>query len=220
MKNGKRILSVTIKRMADNDPDTSYLGKYGRNSESKYAIDRKHTKECNLHTPAVESLSQLGRIYEYLSSQMGTELREWDDSLDLLNEKMDELNNCSCDELGYWSRGEMQYFNPNWQNYEGCADAEIREYCWQDYERMESYNNGSWCYIGIRAEAEIFVDDLSRQCLTQRIKSGGLWGIESESDVTDIEKDELSELAQQLKALGFSQRAISKAFKNIEHKSE
>jgi hypothetical protein len=50
------------------------------------------------------------------------------------------------------------------------------------------------------------------------VRSGGLWGTESDSDRShfeEIEKDELSSLRESLKILGFSARAISAAFKNI-----
>jgi hypothetical protein len=43
MKNVKRISKVTIKRMTDNNPDTSYLGSYSDRAQSDYSIDRKHS---------------------------------------------------------------------------------------------------------------------------------------------------------------------------------
>src|SRR5258705_9277395 len=46
MKNGKRIHSVTVRRMIDESPDTSWLGKYSNRSESEYAIDRAHAQDC------------------------------------------------------------------------------------------------------------------------------------------------------------------------------
>jgi hypothetical protein len=46
-KNHKRILSVTVKRIADESPDTSMLGKYGSHLESdEYSIDRAHDLDC------------------------------------------------------------------------------------------------------------------------------------------------------------------------------
>ena len=42
---------------------------------------------------------------------------------------------------------------------------------------MERLNRGDWGYIGVRADAEIIVDGVS-----QDITSGGLWGVESDSD--------------------------------------
>ena len=48
----------------------------------------------------------------------------------------------------------------------------------------------------------------------QRIQSGGLWGIESDSDkayLKEIESEQLAELANELAACGFSKRSVSKA---------
>ena len=50
----------------------------------------------------------------------------------------------------------------------------------------------------------------------QKLSSGGIWGIESDSDHGYVEQDELSELGKQLLAIGFSHRAISIALKNVE----
>ncbi len=44
---GKRILSVTLKRMIDDSPDTSMLGEYSSRMESDYySIDRAHSLDC------------------------------------------------------------------------------------------------------------------------------------------------------------------------------
>ena len=78
---------------------------------------------------------------------------------------------------------------------------------------MESLQRGDWAYLGIRADAEIIVDGVS-----QDISSGGLWGVESDSDrvyLAEIDGEQLSELRDQLRALGFGTRAISAAFKNV-----
>ncbi len=96
---------------------------------------------------------------------------------------------------------------------------------------------GNWYYIGIRAEAEIGIPSLGAQVkgtkkmesglllTTQHITSGGLWGVESDSEksyLESVEKEELTDLRAQLKALGFSSRAISQAFKpeNIREKND
>jgi hypothetical protein len=80
---------------------------------------------------------------------------------------------------------------------------------------MERLQRGDWAYIGVRADAEIIVDGV-----TQDISSGGLWGVESDSDrayLAEIDGEQLSELRAQLRALGFGTRAISTAFRNSEH---
>lgn len=85
---------------------------------------------------------------------------------------------------------------------------------------MEAYNNQQWCYVGIRAEAEV---QTRLGSPIQSIRSGGLWGIESDSDSSyfkSIADEELSELRAQLKELGFSARSIASAFKDVEEVSE
>lgn len=99
-------------------------------------------------------------------------------------------------------------------------------------KRMEDLNQSGWCYIGIGAEAEVSIPTGTFSTairggeeyrIYQTIQSGGLWGIESDSDndyLESVEKEELAELRSQLTVIGFSSRAISTAFKTIERKEE
>jgi len=92
----------------------------------------------------------------------------------------------------------------------------------QHYERMEKLNNGDFCFIGIRAYATISIPS-GTSSVESEVSSGGLWGIESDSDksyLESVEKEELGQLRTELKALGFSSRAISTAFKNVERKED
>lgn len=231
MKNGKRIESITIKRMLDDSPDLSYLGEYKRNHDGhEFTIDRKHTLDCPVNFgkfAANKMVDKLERVISYLNSQL-TGLREWDDEFDILREKQDELLECNCDESGDWSHNELQFFTVG-ASFEGFnpvatwipADAEDKHAYWlkvmidgatADYQRMESYNNGDWHSTGVRAEAEIVVNGVC-----QDITSGGLWGIESDSDdsyFAEVGSEELAELKKQLSALGFSKRAIAVASKD------
>ena len=45
-KTGNRILSVVIRRMYDESPDTSWLGEYSNSRESEFSIDRAHSEDC------------------------------------------------------------------------------------------------------------------------------------------------------------------------------
>jgi hypothetical protein len=72
-------------------------------------------------------------------------------------------------------------------------------YAEEDRQRLESHGV-TWASIGIRAEAEIVVE-----CVIQRITSGGLWGVEDDSAdgyLTEVAKEEFSELTEILSALG------------------
>jgi hypothetical protein len=225
MKNVKRISRVTIKRLTDNDPDTSYLGHYSNRAETDYAIDRKHSLDCPINNVPTEGLEALSRVMHYLTaltyeacpfSEDGT-WHDVSDAQDLLIEKQDELQECDCGERGDIERNEYRYFNGVLENYKGGMPADIRKYVRQGYERMERLNRGDWCYIGIRAEAEILLPS-GDAGIVQEITSSGLWGVESDSDseyLADIETDELSSLREQLQAVGFSKRAISAAVNNV-----
>jgi len=267
MKNMKRIAKVTIKRLTDASPDTSYLGEYSDRAESDYAIDRRHSLDCPVNAGTdgkllwftsssgrielqmtmeqaesashsgecdddVQELSKVPAIAEQLAkidpALLAAELKEygaWDDEertdhdqnlqriLWLAAGDITEQEGCDCGERGDIERGELRYFNGNVENYAGESPEDISKYVRQDYERMERLNRGDWAYIGVRANAKIIVDGVS-----QDISSGGLWGIESDSDrayLAEIDGEQLSELREQLRALGFGTRAISAAFKNV-----
>jgi len=276
MKNMKRISKVTIKRMTDTDPDTSYLGEYSGRAKSDYAIDRMHSLDCPVNSGTegkllwytsgngqielqmtieqaesvshsgecdddVKGLSKVSAIAEQLAkvdpTVLSAELKEygsWDQEertdhdqnlqrlLWLAGCDIAQQGGCDCGERGDMEREELRYFNGVIENYTSETPEKIRQYVVRDYERMERLQRGDWCYVGIRAEAEILIPSGSAGVL-QEITSGGLWGIESDSDTSyleDVEDEELSELREQLRAVGFSTRAITAAFKDATHDSE
>ena len=84
---------------------------------------------------------------------------------------------------------------------------------------MESFNRGDWCFVGLRAEAEV----QTGSDVVQRITSGGLWGIESDSGrehLEETQREELAQLKTELIGLGFSRRAIATAIKNVQEKGD
>ena len=100
------------------------------------------------------------------------------------------------EERGDMGRGEFRYFNPC-NTSEETGNPESPE---QDYQRMESYNRSDWCMIGIQATATIRVNGVA-----QEINSGGLWGIESDSDSTHLRSvahEQIRELASILESMG------------------
>ena len=81
----------------------------------------------------------------------------------------------------------------------------------QDYKRMEALSNGAYHLIGIQAGAEITLTGST----TQRLTSGGLWGVESDAGepcLQTFEKEELEDLKEELLAVGFSEENIADAF--------
>lgn len=122
---------------------------------------------------------------------------------------------------GYLERGQYRYFNPSF-NYvttdgkpcDGLTDTDVAAYTLQDYNRMEALNAGQWQFVGIIAKAELW-NPASH--VTQVIRSGGLWGIESDSDkayLTEVEQEQLAALRTELLAMGIGPRAIAHAFKS------
>lgn len=117
---------------------------------------------------------------------------------------------CAIDreERGDMERGEYRYFNPAMTG-EETGNPDSPE---QDYKRMEDYNRGEWCAMGVFATASVVLTGN----VVQHVRSGGLWGIESDSDegyFTDVAKEELETLRGELKAIGFTGREITAAFK-------
>lgn len=76
-------------------------------------------------------------------------------------------------------------------------------------ERRDQFQRGVFAFMGVRAKAEIVIDNIC-----QTITSGGLWGIEDDSDqgyLATVESDEITDLCNQLSALGFGPRALTRA---------
>ena len=193
-----------------------------------------HSGECD---DDVKGLSKVSAIAEQLAkidpTVLSGELKEygsWDQEertdhdqnlqrlLWLAGCDIADQGGCDCGERGDMERGELRYFNGVIENYRSETPEKIRQYVVRDYERMERLNRGDWCFIGIRAEAQYSVGEArGGSCLLQEMSSGGLWGIESDSNAdyfAEVEAEELSDLRAQLAAIGFSKRAISAAVKN------
>jgi hypothetical protein len=79
-------------------------------------------------------------------------------------------------------------------------DAELRRCARLDRLRLRAYQRGDWHCIGLAARAR-----LSSPAGATWIDTGGLWGIESDSDPAYFEQvwdDELAELREMLLAIG------------------
>ena len=229
-KNSKRILSVTVKRMVDECPDTSWLGEYSQRAKTDYAIDRAHAEDCaslaENHSATVEKLERVIFHLNAWRTEEGNkpESTEWeplDESIDALVALQDEAMECDCNG-GDMCRNELQYFNGPVENYKGDSPENIRKYIRQDYERMEKLNRGDWCFLGIRVEAQVILrTNADGSGIVQDITSGGLWGIESDSESSYLESvatDEWAELKEELGSLGFSKRALAMAWKERKEK--
>ena len=69
-------------------------------------------------------------------------------------------------------------------------------------DRLEAYKRGEFSFIGARAEAEVIIEET-----TQTLRSGGLYGIESDSEdeyIDEIAAQEWAALRAVLKTVGVS----------------
>ena len=243
----KRILNVTVKKMYDDSPDTSWLGEYSNKPKSEYAIDRMHAEDCaSVRADIREAKQTLEHVQQTIGDSHNAVLAQYNgtlandeldserdalgDAYDEVGELFDTIDECDCGERGDMRRGELRYFNGPVENYKGETPENIRKYVRQDYKRMEGLNNGDWCFLGVRAEAKVLLIENAnvlgqnytfKGSLFQTITSGGLWGNESDMPKDDWRKlceEQLAELKDQLLALGFSRRAIATAFKQIQYK--
>lgn len=129
-RNSKRIHSVTIKRMYDESPDTSWLGEYANSSTSEFSIDRAHDEDCpqqtfNKPTETIETIELLERIMVHIrnvkDAHCGTiknrtdadkarDLDIWtdyDDAKDICIDASTEVEEeCTCGWGGEWHRSE------------------------------------------------------------------------------------------------------------------
>jgi hypothetical protein len=240
----KRILSVKLRKMADDcQPDTSWLGEYSDRRTSDFSIDRAHAEDCVSVVPLSEDGQRIlknARAYiaeeqSKLADADSAEGQDYEDAYYLLD-GLTETPECDCGESGDMERGQYRYFNPSF-NYvtkedkpaDNLTPEDVRNYVRQDYERMKRFNQGSWCFVGVRAEASYVLQSWGRWDASanmfsggcgpiQELTSGGLFGIESDSSseyIADVSRWELADLKTQLLALGFSKRAISNAFKSV-----
>lgn len=83
-------------------------------------------------------------------------------------------------------------------------------------ELKEKYRNEEFCFIGIKVTTEILTSlDYGKNWLINHITSGGLWGIESNSDDAykkEVALEEMAELRTTLVGMGFSETEIKKSF--------
>jgi len=186
----KRIEKVWIERVIDDSPDLSWLGEYGETAKTEWAVDRQERGD-----------------------QMRGEYRFWNPS----------SNHCPPGQLNNWKTVSDVSIAELCQQYDVYAGYERQEaikaldlyYIEKDYQRCEAFNRGDWCMIGVIAKARV----VSENGVIQTFRSGGLWGVESDSGKSyfaEIEQEELADLCNELLSFGFGARAITYALRRVE----
>lgn len=183
----KKIFEVRLVHETDTDPDLSWIGEY--TDELRDGVIVRDRNEYYEKLPREMDRDANGRF-----SGKG-------DLIDPLPERGREY------------RGFRPYAGG-----EKVGTKEYYEYGMQDYRRMEDYNNMQWCFIGIKATAKVGVSlDGGENYTLETISSGGLWGIESDSDkeyFREVEAEEMAQLKSLLLAYGFGRSTVARAVKN------
>jgi hypothetical protein len=89
----------------------------------------------------------------------------------------------------------------------------VMEWAREDQARIVSYGT-EWHNIGIRAVADVRTSENGREWLINHISSGGLWGVESDSDESyfeEVAQDEVSALMDTLQEYGFTKAEVDAA---------
>ena len=87
----------------------------------------------------------------------------------------------------------------------GSIRAACEAYAKQDADRYKAWCNSEWFYMGVYAQAKVCIGGV-----VQTIRSGGVYGIEDDSDEAykqEMEQEELSELRDILARMGFTEAA-------------
>ena len=200
MRSKVTIRRVWIERACDTDPDTSFLGEF-----TDDATDNAIVREGEYSGMTIGELQN--RICPACKGTGNAGGPDPDD---------DECPDCDGNgKLPYElpQRGrEYRFFLPAMTGEEtGNPESPV-----QDWKRMEDLNNGGWSFIGIIAKSDIVVNGV-----IQTVRSGGLWGIESDSgdsEFTEAETEELAQLSEVLAGLGLGKAAIKRAMGKVEHK--
>ena len=206
-----RILGVQVITRCDDMPDTSYLGEYTDKADDSCIVcaTGEFYADVVRRTDIIDRAAELAASAERAGE--GARATYWTAKAQRLADKWEGVN-----EIPDCSGRKYRFFRP-YAGGEAVQSESYRAYAQQDWERMRGLTEGNWNYVGIMAEAEV---TLAGSNVIQRITSGGLWGIESDSGdayLEEVAKSELEELRGELQTLGFGRRAIAAAYADAAH---
>lgn len=196
-----RILEVEILHILETNPDLSHYGEYTDEREAGAIV--VETGEF------LADVERRENILETLRDKCDDTSAE---ASPILKKRLERLEKEWEDKNRIPERGrKYRFFLPAMTGEETGNPESPR----QDFERMQAYNRNELCMFGFRAQARI---TLPGSDIVQTIRSGGLWGIESDSAkeyIQEAEGEQLAELRAELAKIGFGTWAIKKAFQNV-----
>jgi hypothetical protein len=213
-----KIESIYVEKCIDNDPDMSYIGEYSDNPENG-SIERasgEFVGDIRHRASLIERLeNRIDDENEYCAPIEEYETRPESEKIIRWRKRIEKVRATGPSEFRETNGREYRYFTP-YAGGEKWGSPDYRKYAKQDFERMEAYNDCGWCYVGIIAKAKISIDGT-----IQTIRSGGVWGVESDSGydyMMETASDQITDLTNQLCALGFGARAITHALDQWDRK--
>lgn len=233
----KKIENITIVRQSDDNPDLDWLGEYGNGFTENYVDTAKGV----LYGEKVEKVMTEAEYEEWKKDEdqeeawadpmedgkvnvcflqvlaSGLPTRRGRDEYEKVGEfqhlpweKQGWPKDCTAEKSFITEKQEAvakRYVSPDITNHQQRAAA---VYCCEDYIRLKTFGE-DWWMSGIMAKAEIHTSVHKDSWLIQSVRSGGLWGIESDcGDEYEMEvaEEQLSELKAVLMEFGFPESEI------------
>jgi hypothetical protein len=211
-----KVLEVRVERVIDESPDTSWLGEF-TDKASEWAIIRRTGEFVHKVSQRIDLIDRLDEAIEeneeatsQTTDHEGKEalLQRWGQLL----RRRQWVKDSGDTELPSHSR-EYRFLLP-------CAGGEkqgtpeYKKYAIRDAKRLEGLASEDWCFVGIIAKAVVEIQD--GEGIRQTLRSGGLWGIESDSrkeHLEEVAKEELTQLKEELIGFGVGPRAAAYAIK-------
>lgn len=209
-----KVLKVLVERVTDTDADTSTIGKYTDDLEEWAIICRtrefvhKVNQRNAMYTGTLERIDELKERAYPRGSMAQNGLLQRIGQLHKRLAWIKESGDMDFPERGREYRCFLAY---------GCGEKEgsltYKKIALQQFKRMESLNDGHWCFVGIIAKAQVWNPGTE---IVQTLHSGGLWGIESDSSqeyIDEVVHNQLCELGLELVKYGVGPRAGAYAIK-------
>ena len=200
-----RVDWVHVKWVNDDDPDLSWLGDYTDRPTTPFFIDRREGR-------------LIGPDNKDWACHLSTARRDYYRNFESCNHRQPGLKanweHCGADYLNGKRRPtpaeETRFgkFAINWRITRRRPLAFWLDllYTCEDYERREDYGNG-WRMQGCSAEATVSYPCGNGSRRLESFQSGGLYGVESDSErdyMEEVEQEQLADLVQHLSYFGIS----------------